>query len=70
MERSEGEDGDGGSEEESAKLKGERRDRSRGPRFLFPEMGKQGRGMESQGFPPRLGEFAMLGTPKWGWKDV
>lgn len=25
---------------------------------------------ESQGFPPRLGEFAMLGTPKWGWKDV
>lgn len=75
MERSEGEDGSGGSEEESAKRKGWRQDGRRGLRFLFPEIGVGWQGAVRDGvwkikdFLPDFGEFVMLvGHPRGGEK--
>lgn len=64
MERSEGEDGSGGSEEEPAKRKGGRQDRRRGLRFLFLRLGRD-EVWKVKDFLPDFGEFVMLvGHPR------
>ena len=64
MERSEGEDGSGGSEEEPAKRTGGRQDRRRGLRFLFLRLGRD-EVWKVKDFLPDFGEFVMLvGHPR------